>query len=198
MTKRLLDIIFSSIGIIILSPLFMIIAILIRRDSEGPVFFRQERVGKDCKNFRIYKFRSMATMQKAGSLKITVGSDSRITKIGAFIRKYKIDELPQLFNVLRGEMSIVGPRPEVPEYVNYYSRRDKDIVLGIRPGITDIASLRFKNESEILAREENPQEAYIKKIMPRKLRYYRFYAKKQSVLLDIKIIWITIMAVLKV
>lgn len=193
--KRLLDITLSLLGIMVLAPVFIIIAILINRDSEGGVFFRQERVGKNGKIFRIFKFRSMAVVQAEGSLKITVGADRRITKIGAFIRKYKIDELPQLFNVLIGEMSLVGPRPEVEEYTKLYSPLDKKLVLGLRPGITDIASLRFRNESEILAKEANPQEAYIKKIMPRKLRYCRFYARKKSLALDLKIIWMTVMAV---
>ena len=166
--KRILDITLSIIGIIALAPLFILIAILIKRDSEGPVFFLQERVGKDCKTFRIFKFRTMTTKQNSGSLQITVGSDSRITKIGSYLRKYKIDELPQFFNVLCGQMSLVGPRPEVQEYVNYYSQRDKDLVLSMRPGITDLASLR----------------------------YCRFYAQKQSFLLDIKIMWMTVMAIL--
>jgi len=133
----------------------------------------------------------MATKQLPGSLQITVGKDARITNMGYFLRKYKIDELPQLFNVLSGNMSLVGPRPEVEQYVNYYSKNDKEILLSVRPGITDLASIRFRNESEILAKENNPQQAYIKKIMPRKLRYCRFYVKKQSFCLDIKIIFMT-------
>jgi len=197
MTKRIFDITLASIGIILLAPLFVIIAAIIKRDSEGNVFFRQERIGKNGNKFRIFKFRSMATMQNSGSLKITVGDDIRITKIGGFLRKYKIDELPQLFNVLAGEMSIVGPRPEVEEYVNHYSPHNKNVVLSVRPGITDLASIRFRSESDILALEANPAEAYINKILPRKLRYYRFYVKKQSMILDIKIIWMTIMAVVK-
>ncbi len=195
--KRLTDLILSTIGIIILSPLFIIIAILIKLDSNGPVFFMQERIGRNGKKFRICKFRSMAVVQASDSLKITVGADRRITQTGHFLRKYKIDELPQLFNVLAGDMSIVGPRPEVEEYVNHYSQYNKNKVLSVRPGITDLASIRFRNESDILALEANPNEAYITKILPRKLRYYRFYVQKQSLCLDMKIIWMTIMAVVR-
>jgi len=194
--KRIFDIITSAIGIIILSPLFIIIAALIKLDSQGSVFFMQERIGLNGSKFCIFKFRTMTTKQSLDSPKITVGGDARITKIGHFLRKYKIDELPQLFNVLYGNMSIVGPRPEVEEYVNYYSKNDKEKVLSVRPGITDLASIRFRNESEILARQNNPHQAYIEKIMPRKLRYCRFYAKNQSIGLDMKIICMTANAIL--
>ncbi len=195
MPKIILDITLSITGIVFLAPLFIIISVLIKLDSPGPVFFRQERIGKNGHTFRIYKFRSMTEAQEKNSLKITIGGDKRITKTGHLLRKYKIDELPQLFNVLSGNMSLVGPRPEVAEYVNHYSQRDKDIILSVRPGITDFASIRFRNESDILAHEENPQQAYIAKILPRKLRYCRFYVQKRSLLLDLQIIWMTLMAV---
>lgn len=196
MTKRIFDIALSAIGILILVPLFIIIAILIKLDSRGPVFFRQERVGRNGNKFSIYKFRSMAQIQNPGGLRITIGNDRRITKVGHFLRKYKIDELPQLLNVFAGDMSIVGPRPEVEEYVKYYGTKN-EIVLSVRPGITDLASIRFRNESEILAKENNPQHAYINKILPIKLRYCRFYVQKQSFPLDIKIIWMTVLAIIK-
>jgi lipopolysaccharide/colanic/teichoic acid biosynthesis glycosyltransferase len=195
MTKRIFDIIASIIGIALLAPLFIIIAILIKLDSKGSVFFMQERIGRNGCKFRICKFRTMQTIQSSDSLKITIGTDTRITKTGSFLRKYKIDELPQLFNVLAGQMSIVGPRPEVEEYVNYYSKINEDIVLSVRPGITDLASVRFRNESDILTEYDNPEKAYIEKILPRKLRYCRFYVERQSICLDIKIIWITILAI---
>lgn len=197
MTKRIFDILISTIGIAILAPLFVVVAILIKLDSSGSVFFTQERIGRYGRKFHIYKFRSMAQIQNADELKITVGNDRRITKIGFYLRKYKIDELPQLFNVLLGEMSIVGPRPEVEEYVNYYSQQNKNSVLSVRPGITDLASIRFRNESDILAAEANPHGAYINKILPKKLRYCRFYVSKQSVCLDLKIIFMTFMVIVR-
>jgi lipopolysaccharide/colanic/teichoic acid biosynthesis glycosyltransferase len=195
MLKRIFDLKCSILGLIILSPLFLIIAILIKLDSPGPIFFRQERVGKNGKPFRIYKFRTMQTAQATDSSKITVGKDSRITKIGHTLRRYKLDELPQLINILHGQMSIVGPRPEVPEYVKYYSDANRKIVLSVKPGITDIASIEFKDENNILANEANPQKAYIEKILPKKLRYCRFYVRKQSLCLDIAIIFKTLKAV---
>jgi len=190
MTKRLFDIILSLIGLFVLSSVFFIIVVLIKLDSKGGVFFLQKRVGKGGKPFDIYKLRTMRVDNQGA--KITVGNDSRITRVGCFLRKYKIDELPQLFNVLKGDMSLVGPRPEVPEYVNKYSQKDKDVVLSVRPGITDIASLNFSNESEILAKEEDPQAAYVNKILPKKLRYCRFYVQKQSFCYDIKLIFQTL------
>lgn len=137
----------------------------------------------------------MTSKHKGGELKITIGNDSRITNIGKTLRKYKIDELPQLINILKGEMSFVGPRPEVPEYVKYYSQKDRDIVLSVRPGITDIASIEFKDENAILSQEADPEKAYIEKILPKKLRYCRFYVKKQSLAYDVSIILKTLQAV---
>lgn len=197
MAKKIFDIVFAITGLVLLAPLFIAIAIIIKLDSIGPVFFRQERVGQNGRIFKIYKFRTMATLQSSEALKITVGADRRITKSGAILRKYKIDELPQLINILKGEMSFVGPRPEVAEYVKYYSDMDRAVVLSVKPGITDWASLKFKDENDILAKEENPEQAYINKILPIKLRYYRFYVKKRSVYMDIVIILQTIMAVVR-
>lgn len=193
--KRIFDIIFSIIGLLLLAPLFIVIAVLIKADSKGEIFFRQVRVGKDEIPFKIYKFRTMTSKHKGGELKITIGNDSRITNIGKTLRKYKIDELPQLINILKGEMSFVGPRPEVPEYVKYYSQKDRDIVLSVRPGITDIASIEFKDENATLSQEADPEKAYIEKILPKKLRYCRFYVKKQSLAYDVSIILKTLQAV---
>jgi lipopolysaccharide/colanic/teichoic acid biosynthesis glycosyltransferase len=194
MMKRIFDLTFSTLGLIALAPIFLIISIIIKLDSQGAIFFRQERVGLNGKPFRIFKFRTMKTANSG--LKITVGSDSRITKIGAFLRKYKIDELPQFINILVGEMSFVGPRPEVPEYVKYYSEANRKIVLSVPPGITDLASIKFKNENDILAKEANPEQAYITKIMPKKLRYCRFYVQNQSLCYDVVIMWKTVWAVI--
>jgi lipopolysaccharide/colanic/teichoic acid biosynthesis glycosyltransferase len=193
--KRIFDFVLSIIGLIFLAPLFLAIAIIIKFDSKGNAFFRQERVGENEKIFRIFKFRTMQTMQEKDSSKITIGKDSRITNIGHFLRKYKLDELPQLINILYGEMSFVGPRPEVPEYVKYYSDYNRKIVLSVKPGITDIASIKFKNENNILANEANPHQAYIERILPKKLRYCRFYVKKQSLCGDVAIILKTIKAI---
>jgi len=185
----------SLIGLILLSPIFIIIAILIKLDSKGEVFFRQVRVGKNEKPFRIFKFRTMSVNQTKGSLQITAGADARITKVGSFIRKYKIDELPQLINVLKGEMSLVGPRPEVPKYVEHYSEDNRKVVLSVRPGITDLASIEYRNENDILASESDPEKAYIEKILPEKLKYCREYVEKQSFMYDIGIILKTIKAI---
>lgn len=185
MTKRFFDIVFSIFGLATLAPLFLAISILIKLDSPGTIFFRQQRIGKKGKPFRIFKFR---TMYDNNGLKITTGKDSRITKIGYLLRKYKIDELPQLLNIITGDMSFVGPRPEVPEFVSHYSQYNREIVLSVRPGITDIASVKFRNENDILTHEENPESAYITKILPKKLRYCRFYVKNQTLCGDIGII----------
>lgn len=192
MTKRLIDICLASLGIFCLLPLFIITAILIKIDSEGSIFFRQKRVGRHGKIFDILKFRTMSEIRNSNDLQITIGKDSRITKIGHFLRKYRIDELPQLFNVLKGDMSLVGPRPEVPEYVAHYDDKSRNMVLSIKPGITDLASIKYSDESSLLANESDPHKAYINKILPKKLRYYRFYVKNHSVLLDCKIIYMTL------
>ena len=195
MLKRIFDIISSLFGLILLSPFMLIIAILIKLDSKGSVFFKQVRVTKNGREFKIFKYRTM----KIGSDKfsqITVGKDSRITKVGDFLRKYKLDEIPQLINVLMGDMSLVGPRPEVPKYVALYTEEQREI-LKVRAGITDYASIEFSNENDILANEADPEKAYIEKIMPRKIELNKKYLSEISVMTDIKIILLTIKKILK-
>ena len=192
--KRFFDIIVSLIGIIILGIFLIIISIIIKCTSEGPVFFKQIRVGKSGKEFKIFKFRTMVVNAESLGTQITIGKDKRITKIGHFLRKYKIDELPQLFNVFIGEMSFVGPRPEVPKYVAMYNETQRE-VLSVRPGITDLASIRYRNENEILGRAKNADEAedmYINEIMPDKLKLNLEYIEKNNVFYDIYIIFKTI------
>ena len=195
MLKRIFDIILSLFGLIILLPFMLIIAIFIKLDSKGPVFFKQVRVTKNGREFKIFKYRTM----RVGSDKysqITVGKDDRITKIGSFLRKYKLDEIPQLINVLIGDMSLVGPRPEVPKYVALYTDEQKEI-LKVRAGITDYASIEFSNENDLLASEEDPEKAYIKKVMPKKIELNKKYISEISMLTDIKIILLTIKKILK-
>ncbi len=192
--KRFFDIIVSLIGIIILGIFLIIISIIIKCTSEGPVFFKQIRVGQSGKEFKIFKFRTMVVNAESLGTQITIGKDKRITKIGHFLRKYKIDELPQLFNVFIGEMSFVGPRPEVPKYVAMYNETQRK-VLSVRPGITDLASIRYRNENEILGRAKNADEAedmYINEIMPDKLKLNLEYIEKSNVFFDIYIIFKTI------
>ena len=195
MLKRIFDSISSLFGLILLSPFMLIIAILIKLDSKGPIFFKQVRVTKNGREFKIFKYRTM----RVGSDKfsqITVGKDSRITKVGDFLRKYKLDEIPQLINVLIGDMSLVGPRPEVPKYVALYTEEQREI-LKVRAGITDYASIEFSNENDILANEADPEKAYIEKIMPRKIELNKKYLSEISVMTDIKIILLTIKKILK-
>jgi len=189
--KRLFDFIFSFLGLLIIAPLLLLIGIGIKIDSKGSVFYRQIRVGKNNKDFKIYKFRTMQIgADKLGLL--TIGNnDSRITKFGYYLRKYKIDEWPQLINVLLGNMSFVGPRPEVREYVNYYNTDQKQ-VLNYKPGITDLASIAYKNESAILAKQQNPKVYYLKEILPKKIEINLAYIKQRSLLKDIKVIFKTI------
>lgn len=191
MIKRLFDIFFSFIGLLILFIPFVIIALLISIDSRGGVFYKQTRVGKDGTDFKLFKFRSMRTdADKAGLLTIG-GRDNRITKIGYTLRKYKIDELPQLINVFIGDMSLVGPRPEVRKYVDLYNQEQRQ-VLSVKPGITDYASIEYRNENEILGKAENPEDVYINEIMPAKLKLNLKYIAEQGVVTDLKIIFKTI------
>lgn len=195
MLKRIFDIILSLFGLIILLPFMLIIAIFIKLDSKGTIFFKQVRVTKNGREFKIFKYRTM----RVGSDKysqITVGKDGRITKIGSFLRKYKLDEIPQLINVLIGDMSLVGPRPEVPKYVALYTDEQKEI-LKVRAGITDYASIEFSDENDLLASEEEPEKAYIEKIMPKKIELNKKYLSEISILTDIKIILLTIKKILK-
>lgn len=195
--KRLFDLVFSLTGLLLLSPVLLLIAILIKLDSPGPVFFRQVRVGRGNVPFRIHKFRTMQSAIDTSGLQLTVGADPRITRTGRWLRKYKLDELPQLIDVLQGSMSLVGPRPEVPKYVEYYSREQKDIVLSVRPGITDNASIEYRDENDILAESDNPEQDYIEKILPVKLGYYLRYVAERSMIGDIAIILRTVRAIFR-
>jgi len=189
--KRIFDFVLSLAGLIILSPFFIIISILIRKDGKGSIFFKQKRVGKNSKEFLIYKFRTMVPDAERLGTQITIGKDNRITRVGAFLRKYKLDELPQLINVLVGEMSLVGPRPEVPRYVNMYSEEQRKVLL-VRPGITDLASIRYKDENDLLGNVEDPEQFYINTIMPDKLKLNLEYIEKSNIFLDLFIILKTI------
>ena len=193
--KRLFDIVASGCGLIVLSPLFLILAVWIKLDSKGPVFYRQVRVGRGNKDFRIYKFRSMCIGADKGSLVTIGGRDPRVTRSGYFIRKYKFDELPQLINVFVGDMSLVGPRPEVRHYVNYWTTEQMH-VLDVRPGITDPASIKFRNETELMEKTENPEDYYIHVIMQEKIKLYLEYVKHSSFWYDIKLIFQTFKVIL--
>jgi len=192
--KRAFDFIFSFIGLILLSPIFLIISLLIALSSKGGVFYKQTRVGKNNKDFKVYKFRSMiVNADKKGLLSIGKdGRDPRVTKIGYILRKYKFDELPQLINVIKGDMSLVGPRPEVRQYVDLYDDNQKEI-LKVRPGITDIASITFKNENDLLSQNPNPEDYYIQEIMPKKISLSLEYVKTRTLIKDIKLIFKTIL-----
>lgn len=194
--KRIFDIVSSSLGLIILLPVFVIISIAIKMDSEGEVFFRQIRVGRNGKPFKIYKFRTMMIFAEKFGKQITVGADKRITDIGKTLRKYKMDELPQLINVVLGDMSLVGPRPEVPKYVAEYSKEAAKIVLSVRPGITDQASIEYKSENDLLAKSSNPEKTYIEEILPIKINYYIDYVQTRSFFGDVRIIFKTLFAIL--
>ena len=182
--KRLFDIVASGLGLIVLSPLFLILAIWIKLDSKGPVFYRQVRVGYKNKDFRIFKFRSMRVGADKGSLVTIGGHDPRVTRSGYFIRKFKFDELPQLINVFIGEMSLVGPRPEVRHYVDYWTPEQMH-VLDVRPGITDPASIKFRNENELMEQAEDPEKYYIEVIMQEKIKLYLEYVEKHSFFYDL-------------
>lgn len=193
--KRLFDIVASGLGLIFLSPLFLIVAIWIKLDSPGPVFFRQVRVGRFNKDFRIFKFRTMRVGSDKGS-QITIGGrDPRVTRAGYWLRKFKIDELPQLINVFIGDMSLVGPRPEVRRYVDLYTPEQMH-VLDVRPGITDAASIKFRNESEFLKQVDDPEKHYIEVIMPMKLELYLQYVNCHSFKGDIRLILETLWTVI--
>lgn len=192
--KRAFDILCSFLGLTVLSPVLLVVSVLVAVTSPGGVFFRQERIGKDGKPFRIFKFRSMRK-DNAG-LKITTGNDSRITPVGRFLRKSKIDELPQLINVLVGDMSFVGPRPEVADYVNLYTPYQRQ-VLQVRPGITGLASIRFRNENDLLTASDDPNRTYIEQIMPKKIELDLEYIPHASVFYDIKLIIQTFAVVIK-
>ncbi len=194
--KRLFDILASGLGLLVLSPLFVILAVWIKLDSKGPVFYRQVRVGRYNKDFRIFKFRSMRVGSDKGSLVTIGGHDPRITKSGYFIRKSKFDELPQLINVFLGDMSLVGPRPEVRHYVDYWTPEQMH-VLDVRPGITDPASIKFRNENELMEQAKDPEKYYIEVIMQEKLKLYLEYVDNHSFFGDIGLIFKTCWVIVK-
>ena len=194
-TKRIFDVALSTISLLILSPFLVIAVILIRLGSKGPVFYRQLRVGLNEKPFYIYKFRTMEVGAEQKGLPITGADDPRLTMVGKVLRKTKLDEMPQLFNVLKGEMSLVGPRPEVPQYVKLYTNEQKR-VLTVKPGMTDPATVYFRDEEGLLARVENKESFYINEIMPIKLKLYLQYIENMSLLYDIKLIFLEILALI--
>ena len=191
MWKRLFDFVISLVVLIIFSSLFLILGILIKKDSEGPVFYRQERIGKGGKPFRIFKFRTMVNNADKSGVTSTKEDDVRITKMGKFIRKYNLDELAQFINVLKGEMSIVGPRPEIPYYVNMFTEEEK-VILSIRPGITDWACIWNSDEGKLLAGSNDPDKDYLEKIRPEKIRLQLKYVKEHSFWIDFKIMLMTL------
>jgi lipopolysaccharide/colanic/teichoic acid biosynthesis glycosyltransferase len=193
---RLCDIVFSAIGLLLLSPLFLIVYILIRCESKGGGFYCQQRVGKDGRMFDLYKFRSMRTGSDKKGLITVGGHDSRITRMGYFIRKYKIDELPQLWNVLKGDMSLVGPRPEVKKYVDLYTEEQRR-VLSVRPGITDYASIEYVDENEILGKADDPDRVYVEEIMPAKIKLNMRYIENRNLNEYFKIIGLTFINILR-
>ncbi len=188
--KRTFDIAMSLFGLICILPLLLVVAILIKLDSRGPIFFRQERIGMRFRPFQILKFRTMVHKLSSRGRAITVGDDARITRVGWFLRKTKIDELPQLINVLRGEMTFVGPRPEVPQYVELF-RKDYEEILKIRPGITDLASLKYRDEAAILGQSKNPEEEYLTRVLPDKINLSKEYLRRSSFFFDLTLVFKT-------
>ena len=194
--KQIFDITIAFLVLLILFPVFLLVAILIKMDSKGPVFYKQQRVGKDRRKFKLFKFRTMHVFQPRHS-SLTIGShDPRITRIGYWLRKYKIDEFPQLLNVLMGDMSLVGPRPELEKYVNFYNK-EQERVLTVKPGITDWASIEYCNESELLGKATDPENYYIKEIIPAKIAYSLRYINHHDLWIDLKIILLTGLKILK-
>jgi lipopolysaccharide/colanic/teichoic acid biosynthesis glycosyltransferase len=192
MAKRLFDLVGSVLALLLLSPLLLMVALAVKLDSPGPVFFRQVRVGRHGHTFRIHKFRTMVT--GVSGRQITVGADPRITRTGSFLRHYRLDELPQFIDVLKGDMSLVGPRPEVPRYVAMYPEEMKNKVLSVRPGITDPASLEFVDEGELLARAADPEREYVEVILPRKLQRAADYAAHATLWSDLGVLGRTLRA----
>jgi lipopolysaccharide/colanic/teichoic acid biosynthesis glycosyltransferase len=188
MAKRLFDLVGALLGLALLAPLLLLVALAIRLDSGGPVFFRQERVGLGGRLFRIHKFRTMTASAAPGGGLLTVGADPRITRVGAMLRDKRLDELPQLIDVLRGDMSLVGPRPEVPRYVALYSAEMRSRILRVRPGITDPAALEFRDEATLLERAADPEREYIVNILPRKLALQAAYAESATLMTDLAVI----------
>ena len=192
MTKRAFDTVVASLGLLVLSPLFLVVALLIKCESLGPVFFRQDRIGRQFRPFLICKFRTMVQDAHSMGASLTVAGDPRITRVGRFLRRTKIDELPQLINVLKGEMSVVGPRPEIRQYVDLF-RQDYAGLLTVRPGITDLASLKYRDEAAMLGRSQNPEVEYVNRILPDKIRLSKEYLQRSSFLFDLSIILKTLL-----
>lgn len=195
--KRLFDFVFATAGIVVLAPVFIVTALAIKLDSRGPILYKQKRVGRHGLEFFLFKFRTMIVDADRKGLLTVGGRDPRVTRIGYYLRKYKLDELPQLFNVFLANMSLVGPRPEVKKYVDMYTEQQRQI-LKILPGITDFASIHFRNENEILGTVSNPEAYYIDVVMPQKIRLNKIYIKNKSLLLDIFIIASTVFSVFKI
>ena len=189
--KRVFDITAALAGLILLSPLVLVTAILIKLDSAGPIFFRQERMGKGFQPFFIFKFRTMVEGASQKGSSITFGRDPRITRVGQLLRKTKVDELPQLINVLKGDMSLVGPRPEVPQFVDLF-QRDYEEILSVRPGITDLASLKYCDEAQVLGKAENAEQEYIQHVLPDKIRLSKDYLQRSSFFFDLSLIFKTL------
>ena len=197
MSKRLFDWTLSSLGLVMLAPVLVLLALWIKLDSPGPVFYRQERVGLRGSLFRIHKFRTMRHEPQGTGLQITVGADARITRVGRLLRASKLDELPQLLDVWLGTMSLVGPRPEVPRYVAVYPAALREKVLSVKPGITDLASIEYRDESAVLARAADPEHAYIHEVLPHKLALSARYVDEATLWGDVRLIWRTLLAIVR-
>ncbi len=196
MTKRALDVVASGAALLVLSPVLAVIAAIIKLDSSGPVLFRQERVGRNFKPFVIFKFRTMVAAADRIGAPITYGADPRIRRVGRVLRQFKLDELPQLFNIIKGDMSLVGPRPEVPRYVQFYAREFAP-VLQVRPGLTDLASLKYRDEAALLGRAENPEQEYLLRILPDKLQLANEYIRRASLSFDLTLIAKTLFRIVR-
>lgn len=194
MIKRGFDIVLSAIGLIITAPVMLVCALLVKATSPGPVLYRSQRIGQQFRPFEILKFRSMRTDQSPGGLPITAGGDARITPVGRVLRKLKLDELPQLINVLRGDMSFVGPRPEAPKYVELF-HHDYEYLLRVRPGITDPASLKYRDEESVLAASNDPEQLYIQQVLPEKIAISKEYIDHASLSFDLKLIFATLLRI---
>jgi lipopolysaccharide/colanic/teichoic acid biosynthesis glycosyltransferase len=189
--KRMLDIAVAGVGLLLLAPLFGAVALMIKLDSPGAVFFKQMRIGKGFRPFWIYKFRTMSE-NAPGGLPLTIGADPRITRLGNFLRQSKIDELPQLINILKGEMTLVGPRPEVPRYVKAF-HHDYQEILAVRPGLTDLASLKYRDEARLLGQSGQPEEEYLQRVLPDKICLAKEYIRRSSLLFDLNLIVKTVL-----
>ena len=185
--KRMFDIVVAAAALVVLFPLLVLSALLIKLDSPGPIFFKQERIGRNFRPFWIYKFRTMAQDAPARGGLVTIGEDARVTRVGRLLRKSKIDEIPQLTNILRGDMALVGPRPEVRQYVELF-RRDYEEILQVRPGLTDLASLKYRDEAALLGKAANPEDEYMRHVLPDKIRLAKDYLRRSSFLFDLSLI----------